>query len=117
MLHIKRVYDPPSPDDGFRVLVDRLWPRGLTKEAAALDLWAKELAPSDALRRWFATPEASFAEFRRRYQAELAAPALGDALADLRRRAKEARVTLLYAKKETQENNATVLRDVLERRG
>lgn len=115
MLSLKRVYDSASPSDGFRVLVDRLWPRGLTKEAAAVDLWAKELAPSDALRRWFATPEASFAEFRRRYEVELAEPALAPALESLRRRVKSGPVTLLYAKRETQENNATVLRDVLHR--
>lgn len=116
MFHLKRVYDPPSPEDGFRVLVDRLWPRGLTKEAAALDLWAKELAPSDALRRWFATPEASFVAFRRRYEAELE-EAPDDALDDLRRRARRGPVTLLYAKRDMQDNNAVVLRDVLLRAG
>lgn len=115
MFRLKRVYDAPAQDDGYRVLVDRLWPRGLSKEAAALDLWAKELAPSDGLRRWFAAPGASFAEFRRRYDSELRAPACEPLLAELRGRGAGGVVTLLYAKRDTEDNNASVLRDALLR--
>src|SRR5262249_15383836 len=86
-LRIKRVYDDPAPTDGFRVLVDRLWPRGLTKKKAALDLWARDMAPSSALRKWFAHDPGRYPEFRRRYRAELRAH--GKDLAYLRTRARE----------------------------
>lgn len=114
MLRLKRIYDPASPDDGYRVLVDRLWPRGVRRETSGIDAWAKELAPSDALRRWFGTDEATYVEFARRYRAELAAPELAAALSELRAKARAGTVTLLYAKRDTVENNAAVLRDVLE---
>lgn len=112
-IRVKRVYDPPAPDDGWRVLVDRLWPRGLTREAAALDLWAKDLAPSDALRRWFAEGEDRHAGFAERYRAELADPDRAAQLDDLRRRAATGTVTLLYAKRDRTHNNAEVLAEVL----
>ena len=108
---IKRVYDDPSPDDGFRVLVDRLWPRGASKQRAALDLWLKEIAPSTELRTWFhRTPEA-FDEFERRYRAELAG---NPAVAELRRLGREhPRVTLLYGVRDAEHNHAAILADYL----
>ena len=110
-IQLKRVYAPPAPDDGARVLVDRLWPRGLSKSAAAVDHWLKELAPSTELRRWFAHDPARWEEFRRRYKAELAqAP---DRLDELRVLARGRRVTLLFAAKDEAHNDAVVLRDVL----
>jgi uncharacterized protein YeaO (DUF488 family) len=113
MIRTKRVYEAPSPEDGYRVLVDRLWPRGLTREAAAIDAWLKDVAPSNELRRWFGGDEAKWQEFSRRYRAELAAPQPAPALADLRAKARSGTVTLLYAKRNENENNAVVLRDVL----
>ncbi|MDH6135015.1 uncharacterized protein YeaO (DUF488 family) [Kitasatospora sp. MAA4] len=106
-VRIRRIYDPPAPDDGHRVLVDRLWPRGVSKERAQLDEWAKELAPSDELRRWFhAAPEEHAAEFTDRYRAELDAPEQQDRLAALRDRAP---LTLLTATKDAAHSHAAVL--------
>lgn len=112
MIRLKRIYDPPSPDDGFRVLVDRLWPRGIKKEDAALDLWARELAPSDALRKWFHHEVSNWDEFERRYRAELARQP--DAVATLRERCAERTATLLFGAKDETHNQAVVLKDVLE---
>ena len=114
MIRIKRVYEPRAPDDGYRVLVDRLWPRGLTRKDAAIDAWLKELAPSAELRRWFASADGSWPVFARRYRKELAVPELAESLAGLRKRARAGAVTLLFAKRDTQQNNAVVLRDYLE---
>lgn len=108
---IKRVYEKPEESDGFRVLVDRLWPRGLKKEAAALDAWHRELAPSDALRRWFGHDVARWPEFRRRYVAELRDK--GEALEALRALVRERRLTLLFAARDEAHNDAVVLREVL----
>jgi uncharacterized protein YeaO (DUF488 family) len=108
---IKRVYDEPAPSDGYRVLIDRLWPRGITKERAHLDEWARELAPSTELRRWFGHDPARFAEFRRRYSAELAEHE--EELRKLRSRAQTSDVTLLYAARDTQHNDAVVIAEVL----
>lgn len=111
-LQLKRVYDPPEPGDGFRVLVDRLWPRGLSRERAELDLWLKEIAPSPRLRTWWNHDPARFDEFADRYRAELAG---GPALEELRGvLAAHATVTLLYAARDRDVNHAAVLRDVLE---
>jgi uncharacterized protein YeaO (DUF488 family) len=107
-LHIKRIYEARQPSDGFRVLVDRLWPRGLTKQRAALDAWERDLAPSPALRKWFGHDPKRWAEFRKRYRAELSEH--GAELAALRARAKRKPVTLLYAAKDPQINHAVVLR-------
>jgi uncharacterized protein YeaO (DUF488 family) len=107
---IKRVYDPPGPADGRRVLVDRLWPRGLKKQAAQIDLWLKTVAPSTELRRWFGHDPARWPEFRKRYRAELAD---NPALEELRRLARQGRVTLLYAARDPNHNNAVVLRELL----
>jgi len=111
VIRLKRVYAPPAPDDGVRVLVDRLWPRGLSKSEAAVDHWLKELAPSAELRRWFGHDPARWDEFRRRYQAELAQAT--DLLDELRALARGRRVTLLFSAKDEAHNNAVVLRDVL----
>jgi len=108
---IKRVYDSPAPSDGYRVLIDRLWPRGISKERAQLDEWARELAPSTELRRWFGHDPARFEEFRRRYSAELAGHE--EQLAELRSRADTGNVTLLYAARDSQHNDAVVIAEVL----
>lgn len=110
-MRIKRVYEPAAPDDGFRVLVDRLWPRGLSKERAAIDLWAKDVAPSDALRTAFHHDGLPWPDFADRYRAELAgAPALDE----LRRTmADHTTTTLLYAAHDEQHNQAVVLRKLL----
>ncbi|KFI34182.1 uroporphyrin-III methyltransferase [Haematobacter missouriensis] len=110
-LRLKRVYDPPDPADGKRILVDRLWPRGMTRERAALDDWRKDLAPSDGLRRWFAHDPAKWPEFRERYLEELKAQ--GAALSQLRAEAEGEVVTLLYGARDTEHNEAVVLRDLL----
>lgn len=114
-LAIKRVYAPAADDDGLRVLVDRLWPRGLSKDQARVDLWAKELAPSDALRQWFGHDPEKWVEFQRRYAAELRsnADALSRFEAELRA---HAHVTLLYAAHDEQHNNAVALLAALQRR-
>jgi uncharacterized protein YeaO (DUF488 family) len=112
---VKRVYVKPARADGTRVLVDRLWPRGLTKAKAAVEAWLRELAPSDGLRQWFhARPEAWIA-FRRRYLKELARPEAAEALEKLYRLAgRRKKLTLLFASKNQQRNNAVVLKDLLE---
>ena len=113
-LQTKRIYDPPAPDDGTRVLVDRLWPRGVSKEKAKLDLWLKEIAPSDELRRWAHGPGFEFDELCRRYLAELTANP--GPVAELAALARAGRVTLLYALADRERNHAVFLRDVLEAR-
>jgi uncharacterized protein YeaO (DUF488 family) len=107
----KRVYESPSADDGYRVLIDRLWPRGLSRSDARVDAWARALAPSDELRRWFAHQPERFDEFRRRYTDELREHA--DELAELRRRARGGKVTLVYAARDTQHSNAAVLAAII----
>lgn len=109
---LKRVYEEPASDDGLRVLVDRLWPRGLTKEKAKVDIWLKEIAPSAELRRWFAHDPLKWTEFRRRYRAEL--DAKGEEIAALRNRGGMGRVTLLYGAKDDAHNQAVVLKDFLK---
>ena len=109
---IKRIYELPQPSDGTRVLVDRLWPRGIKKTDAHLDCWMKEVAPSTELRRWFGHLPARFDEFRRRYEEELRGnPKIGE----LRKLGGRKRVTLLYAAHDPEVNHALVLRSVLER--
>ncbi len=111
-IQIKRVYDAPSKEDGFRVLIDRLWPRGISKEAARLDAWAKELAPSTALRKQFAHDPARFAEFTERYRAELADRQ--DAVKEFQASVIGETLTLLYAAADPVHNHAVVLRDYLD---
>jgi uncharacterized protein YeaO (DUF488 family) len=113
MLKVKRAYDPPDPGDGERILVDRLWPRGLSRQAAAVDRWTRELAPSDALRRWFGHEPERWAEFRRRYLAELRDRR--DALAALARESRARPVTLLFGARDAARNNAVVLKAAIER--
>ncbi|ATQ70167.1 MULTISPECIES: DUF488 domain-containing protein [Methylosinus] len=115
MLEIKRVYDPPAPDDGMRILVDRLWPRGLSKARAALDEWNKEIAPSDALRRWFGHRPERWEEFKARYAQEIRERHAEDA-ARLRRLARGRVVTLLFAAREPHMNNAAALKEIIARR-
>ena len=108
-----RVYDNPAPDGGLRVLVDRVWPRGLTKEAAHLDEWMKEVAPSAPLRKWYGHRPERFTEFRRRYLAELADPQPAAAMSRLRELARTRRVTLLTATRDVDHSQAAVLAEQL----
>ncbi len=114
MIRIKRIYDPPAPDDGRRVLVDRLWPRGVAKDQARIDEWLKEMAPSDALRKWFGHDPARWEEFRKRYREELKSH--GELLEQLRAEGHKGTVTLLFAAKDAEHNNAVVLKEMLEKR-
>lgn len=116
MLQTRRVYDKPSAADGYRVLVDRLWPRGLTKDAANLDEWLKDIAPSPELRKWFGHDAERWEEFEKRYRIELAAAALKPHLERLSELARNGTVTLLYAAREDHHNSASVLRNVIEAR-
>jgi len=111
---IKRIYEPPAADDGVRVLLDRIWPRGLKKEAAALDAWRKDVEPSDVLRRWFGHEPARWDEFCRRYEAELEANPEG--VCWLLERARQGRLTLCYSARDPVHNQAVVLRDYLLRK-
>ena len=111
-IHVKRIYEAPDRKDGFRVLVDRIWPRGVSKEAAHLDAWAKELAPGTALRRWFGHDPQKWAEFARRYRAEL--KSYPGELDGLRQHARQRPLTLLYAARDSAHTHALVLRQVLE---
>ncbi len=108
---LKRVYQSPLPEDGLRVLVERLWPRGLSKERAKVGLWLKELGPSTELRKWFGHDPARWDEFRQRYRAELRGKR--DAVQSLRQKAKEGKVTLVYAAHDQEHNGALVLRQLL----
>jgi len=114
-VNIKRVYEEPVRSDGTRVLVDRLWPRGLSKARAAVDKWLRDLAPSDALRRWFHARPDAWTMFRKRYLKELARPECVEALSELYRLANQRKkLTLLFASRNEEQNNATVLKDLLE---
>lgn len=108
----KRIYEPAAPEDGRRILVDRLWPRGVSKERAAVDYWARNVAPSDALRQWYRHDADKWPEFKRRYFAELGSN--GEALGELRAHLKSAVVTLLFSSRETELNNAQALREYLD---
>lgn len=112
-VRLKRAYETAGADDGYRVLIDRLWPRGLKRETASLDEWARDLAPSTELRRWFSHDPERFAEFRRRYGVEL----LGQEakLQELRRRARSGTLTLVYGARDTEHNDAVVLAEILRR--
>jgi uncharacterized protein YeaO (DUF488 family) len=112
-IRLKRAYEPASAGDGYRVLVDRLWPRGVSKQRARLDGWEKELSPSSELREWFGHEPGRFAEFRHRYIEELRAQA--SRLTELRRRAATGTLTLVYAARDSEHNDAVVLAEVLRR--
>ena len=112
---LKRVYEEPSRQDGARVLVDRLWPRGLTKDAAALDAWLRDLAPSDELRKWYHAHPQQWSKFRERYLKQLSTEAAHDALQKLYElKEKRRRLTLLYASKNEERNNAVVLKQLVD---
>ena len=112
-LRLKRAYEPARATDGYRVLVDRLWPRGVSRDKARLDEWARELAPSADLRRWFGHDPARFAQFRRRYAKELTSQETK--LRELRRRARAGTLTLVYGARDTEHNDAVVLAEILRR--
>jgi uncharacterized protein YeaO (DUF488 family) len=114
MIRVKRVYDKPGKTDGQRILVDRLWPRGLSKERAAVDLWLKELAPSDALRKWYGHDPGRWAEFQRRYAREMEGRAAE--LEEIRSRSRGSVVTLLFAAADEKRNNAVALLEFLKTR-
>ena len=112
MLKIKRVYDPISADDGKRILVDRLWPRGIKKEKAHIDEWVKEISPSNELRKWYSHDPAKWAEFKKRYKQEIAGKE--DLLKKIKAEARKQTVTLLFSSKELERNNAHALKEMLE---
>jgi uncharacterized protein YeaO (DUF488 family) len=114
---VRRVYDDPSPEDGRRVLVDRIWPRGLAKARAGIDEWAKEVAPSTELRRWYGHDPGRFEEFRRRYQAELAEPQRQAAVRHLRELARSGPLTLVTATRDVDHSQAAVLVEHLRTAG
>lgn len=113
-IKLKRAYDPPEETDGERLLVDRLWPRGLKKEAAQLSAWLKDLAPSEELRRWFAHDPSRWLEFQERYRAELRTPEKEDLIQQVAQKALQGRVTLIFAAHDISHNNAVVLKAALE---
>lgn len=113
MIQIKRVYDAPSSKDGLRILVERLWPRGVTKERAAVDLWLKEVAPSPELRKWFGHDPAKWKQFEQRYWKELHGEQ--EPVETLRSKAKKGTVTFVYAARDEQHNGAVALKEYLER--
>jgi uncharacterized protein YeaO (DUF488 family) len=110
-VRLKRAYEPPAASDGYRVLIDRVWPRGVSREEARLNEWARELAPSSELRRWFDHDPGRFEEFRRRYTAELAGQE--EKLRELRRRARHGTLTLVYGARDKEHNDAVVLVRIL----
>ncbi|MDD5476864.1 MAG: DUF488 domain-containing protein [Candidatus Omnitrophica bacterium] len=111
MIKVKRIYEQPAKDDGFRVLVDRLWPRGMSKEKARIDLWLKDIAPRDNLRKWFAHDPEKWAIFKQKYFNELSSKKT--VIGEIMKRAKNG-VTLLYAAKDDQYNNAQALKEYIE---
>lgn len=112
-LHLKRAYDTPSKDDGFRVLVDGLWPRGLSKQDAAVDEWLRKIAPSSELRKWFGHRVERWDEFKRRYKHELEQDDRSAMVAALRQHCRRGRVTLVFAATDQLHNNAVVLKELL----
>jgi len=112
-ISIKRAYEDAEPADGYRVLVDRVWPRGVTREALEIKEWLRDLAPSTELRKWFGHDPVRWDEFQARYARELADPALADTLTSLRRRAREGLVTLVYSAKDREHNQARALAEFL----
>jgi uncharacterized protein YeaO (DUF488 family) len=112
MFKLKRVYEEPSKEDGFRILVERLWPRGISKDRAAVDLWLKEVAPSPELRKWFAHDPAKWEEFRRRYEKELTKKI--DEIHFLLNKSREGTVTLVYAAHDQEHNSALILKQHLD---
>jgi uncharacterized protein YeaO (DUF488 family) len=115
MIKTKRIYESPAGEDGFRILVDRLWPRGVQKEKAKINLWLKEIAPSDALRKWFAHDPEKWEEFKKKYEKELATKR--ELLKFIRQTEREkGTITFLYSAKDTEHNNAIALKTLLEKK-
>lgn len=115
MIRIKRVYREPSVRDGIRILVDRVWPRGLTKKRAHIDAWRKDLAPSTALRKWFSHDRAKWTKFRKRYRAELMDSDQRSALKELARLSRHRTITLLYSAADEEHNQAVFLKELLDK--
>ncbi|MFF6918188.1 DUF488 family protein [Streptomyces sp. NPDC012466] len=113
-VRVRRVYDPAEPEDGVRVLVDRLWPRGLAKDAARVDAWPKAITPSTELRRWYHAGEGSYEEFAERYEAELSADEAADALDGVRLLVRKGEVTLLTSSRTPERSHAAVLARLLQ---
>jgi uncharacterized protein YeaO (DUF488 family) len=113
-IDLKRAYDPPARSDGHRILIDRIWPRGIAKEDLEVDAWLKDLAPSTGLRKWFGHDPKKWGEFKRRYAGEIEQHS--DALEQLARTARDGHVTLVFAAKDIEHNNAVALKAYLERR-
>jgi len=113
-IRVKRAYDPPASNDGYRVLVDRIWPRGVSKEELRADAWERDLAPSSSLRRWFGHDPERWEGFRERYFREL--DRQGDVVKPLLERARGGRITLVYGARDTRHNNAVALREYLKQR-
>lgn len=113
IIYLKRIYEPPSREDGTRILIERLWPRGLTKEGAAVDLWLKEIAPSHELRKWYGHDPAKWGEFRERYTKELKSNT--DAVGKLRELLLQGPATLVYAASDEEHNSALVLKEFMGR--
>jgi uncharacterized protein YeaO (DUF488 family) len=111
MVKIERIYESASPDDGKRIYIDRLWPRGMKKEEVKIDEWIKEISPSDSLRKWFGHDPSKYAEFKRRYTKELEKHS--EILERIKKEAKKETVTLLFSAKDVEHNNATVLKELL----
>jgi uncharacterized protein YeaO (DUF488 family) len=115
-VRIKRAYEPPASEDGQRVLVDRIWPRGRSRETLRLDAWLRDAAPSNELRKWFGHDPARWQEFERRYRAQLAEPERRSPVDDLVARARQGPLTLVYGARDTEHNEARVLADLVEDR-
>ena len=113
MINLKRAYEPVAKADGERILVERLWPRGVSKDRAKIDLWLKDVAPSTTLRKWFGHDPEKWREFRRRYAAELKEKV--DVVKMLKQKAKKGRVTFVYAARDEEHNNAVALKEILEK--
>ncbi len=115
MIRTRRIYDPGQEDDGERILVDRLWPRGISKEAAQLDEWAKEIAPSDELRKWYGHDSEKWGAFKQRYRAELQQKEKSETLRELADKSRRGTITLLYAARDESHNNAAALAEFIEK--
>ena len=116
MIKMKRIYEKPDRTDGKRVLVDRLWPRGVRKEEALIDEWFKDIAPSDELRRWYGHKVERWEDFRKRYRAELSKAPANELVQKLQKEGKRSTVTLLFAASDSEHSNAAVLKELLEKR-
>lgn len=114
MIKVKRVYDPADSSDGHRILVERLWPRGVSKEKAAIEAWRRDLAPSDDLRRWFGHDPRKWVEFKNRYREELQEAGKTEELKQLRRQGQREDVTLIFSAREVEHNNAVALKEFID---